>query len=233
MKRLAVFVEGKTEALFVERLLVEIAGAKNIRIEQRQILGGAKSPRQVLVVKAMIEEPSQNFYALIFDCGGDGQVKTRIHEEHARLTSTGYSVIIGLRDVRPIALSDLGKLEIGLRTGVKTSLAPVKFILSIMEIEAWFLAEVEHFSKIDSRITLESVKSVLGLDPSTDSLESVPQPADDLHRCYQVGGKAYSKKNSDRTIAVLDYTSVYIDLARRVPYLRQLIAELDGFLATA
>ena len=45
MKKLAVFVEGYTELLFIEKLILEIAGSHDIRIEQRKICGGRRVPR--------------------------------------------------------------------------------------------------------------------------------------------------------------------------------------------
>ena len=39
MNKLAVFAEGYTEAVFVERLVEEIAGTNNVRIERRQFRG--------------------------------------------------------------------------------------------------------------------------------------------------------------------------------------------------
>ena len=46
MKKLAVFVEGQTEQLFVERLLEEAAGKKQICIEKRQAFGGRPTVRR-------------------------------------------------------------------------------------------------------------------------------------------------------------------------------------------
>jgi hypothetical protein len=37
MSKLAVFVEGYTEVVFVDKLIEEIAGESNIRIEHREI----------------------------------------------------------------------------------------------------------------------------------------------------------------------------------------------------
>jgi len=40
MNKLAVFVEGYTEVVFVEKLVEEIAGQQNVLIEHRKIRGG-------------------------------------------------------------------------------------------------------------------------------------------------------------------------------------------------
>lgn len=101
MHKLAVFVEGWTELSFVERLIGEIAGSHNIAFEKRRIVGGSQVPRKVISIEATKPIAGQKFYVLLFDCGGDHQVKPRIEEQHLSLTKSGFSAIIGLRDVRP------------------------------------------------------------------------------------------------------------------------------------
>jgi hypothetical protein len=111
MKRLAVFVEGYTEVVFVERLIEEIAGHNRVQIEHRQIRGGSSTPRIVRQISAS-SPTGQKYYVLLFDCGGDSQVKTRILEEHENLTKNGYSRVIGIRDVRPtFSYGEIARLE--------------------------------------------------------------------------------------------------------------------------
>ena len=52
MKKLAVFVEGYTELVFVEKLIEEIAGAAKVLIEHREIRGGATTRRTFARVRA-------------------------------------------------------------------------------------------------------------------------------------------------------------------------------------
>src|SRR5271157_829273 len=194
MNKLAVFVEGYTEAVFIDRLIEEVAGKKKVRIERRQIRGGSSTPRKNILVSATQEDTGQQYYVLILDCGGDDAVKSRILEEHANLTKGGYSKILGLRDVRPkFSAADIPQLERGLRLYIKTSLAPVEFFLSIMEIEAWFLAEVTHYPRIHPNITLDAIRSTLSFDPENDDMELRSHPAKDLGDCYAIGAKRYEK----------------------------------------
>ena len=46
MNKLAVFVEGHAEVAFMEKLIEEIAGEKNVLIEQREIRGGKHNQAQ-------------------------------------------------------------------------------------------------------------------------------------------------------------------------------------------
>lgn len=230
MNKLAVFVEGYTEAIFVEKLLEEIAGKSKVLIERRQIRGGSSVPRSVIITAAK-PNTGQQYFVLIYDCGGDHQVKSRIREEHENLTKSGYTRIIGLRDVRPrFTHNEIVKLEASLPTYIKTSLIPVEFILAIMEIEAWFLAETTHYPRISPTISIAAIKAALGFDPENEDMELRLEPAQDLHRCYSLGGKTYEKRGAQETINALDYALVYLELSRKFRYLKRLINNIETFL---
>jgi hypothetical protein len=51
MNKLAVFVEGYTEVLFVEKLIDEIAGQNRVLIEHREIRGGSTTRRKMKLIK--------------------------------------------------------------------------------------------------------------------------------------------------------------------------------------
>src|SRR5689334_15916069 len=125
---MALFVEGHTEALFATKLVVEVAGDR-VTIQHIKIRGGNNVRRSATEIRAIKPETGDHYYVLIVDCGNDDLVKTRIIEEHANLTKSGYQIIIGIRDVRPkYSFADIPKLARGLRTYIKTSLIPVQFI---------------------------------------------------------------------------------------------------------
>ncbi len=232
MNRLAVFVEGHTEMVYVERLIEEIAGQNKVLLEHIEIRGGRKVPRTMRTMRASKPATGQEYYVLLVDCGGDDLVKTRIIEEHQNLTNKGYAKIIGLRDVRPkFTYPEIPRLEANLPKYIKTSLAPVTFILAIMEIEAWFLAETTHFQRIDPSITVAAIKATLGFDPENDDMEQRLTPAEDLNNCYHIGGKAYAKHQAQVTVNALDYLSIYMELQNKFRYLQRLIAAIDAFLS--
>jgi hypothetical protein len=87
MNKLAVFVEGYTEVVFVEKLIEEIAGKANVLIEHRKIRGGGAHRRSYAQVRAARKNSGERYFVLIVDCGGDRLVKERIREEHQNLTS--------------------------------------------------------------------------------------------------------------------------------------------------
>ncbi|HWY88666.1 MAG TPA: hypothetical protein VNX28_18275 [Gemmataceae bacterium] len=233
MNRLAVFVEGYTEVIFVTRLLEEIAGEKHVRIEWRKIQGGTKTKRSSALVRAAKPDTGQMYYVLVFDCGGDRLVKPRIVEEHANLTRKGYQRIIGLRDVRPdYSHTTMGDLLAMLKKYVKTSLIPVDFILAVLEIEAWFLSETKHFAIIDPAITVSAIKAALGFDPEHDDMQQRLMPAEDLSDCYAIGGKVYEKHNAQLTVNALQFEHVYMGLVNKLAPLKRLVEIIEEFLAS-
>ena len=60
MNKLAVFVEGYTEVVFIERLIEEIAGKQNVRIEHRKIRGGATTRRTFALVARPDQMPAKS-----------------------------------------------------------------------------------------------------------------------------------------------------------------------------
>ncbi len=116
--------------------------------------------------------------------------------------------------------------------GIPDNLVPTEILLAIMEIEAWFLAEVTHFEKIDNRLTLDLIKANFNFDPEKDNVQKRERPQEDLKNLYQLVGKTYNKKkqNVERTVNVLDYSIVYLELPNRMSSLSQFIKHVDDFL---
>src|SRR5947208_2376792 len=101
MDKLAVFVEGQTEQIFVERLLYSVAGARNVHIDTVQAYGGRMLPRTFVEVQAHRPDPAKRYYAIIYDCMGDSRVLSDVREHYDSLVAQGFSDIIALRDVFP------------------------------------------------------------------------------------------------------------------------------------
>jgi hypothetical protein len=231
MRKLALFVEGYTETIFAERLISEIAGSHNVIIEMKKIRGGKTVPRAWSTINATKIDSGEKYFVLIVDCGGDIQVKTRIIEEHSNLTNKGYEKIIGIRDVKPnFNFDEITKLEQGLNLYIKTSLIPVEFILSVMEIESWFLSEHNHYKEIHESITIEKIIEKLGFNPETDNLSTRENPTLDLDKIYNIGGKSYKKDIAHITVNALDITYVYVELPHRIEYLNRLTDSINQFI---
>ncbi len=234
MKKLAAFVEGQTEQIFVQKLLEEASGKKRIAIESQQAFGGQSGNRVFRIIQAAAIESKQQFYAQIVDCRSDTRVKSDVVENYAGLVASGFETIFAIRDVYPKFIpKDISNLRGGLRYGVKSKPVTVQFILGIMEIETWFISEHTHFQKLDTRLTPDFIKKQLGFDPSVDDIQLRSHPAEDLDNIYGLVGLSYKKNRSQvqHVVNLLDYERLYLELPSRIPDLKVLIDTIDQFLS--
>ena len=251
MKKMVVFVEGGTESSFVEKLLLEIAGEKNIRIQKHKSRGGGKYRKTTSLVGKSGETGITKYFARIVDCGGDERVRSVLVENYTSLCSEKFEMIIGLRDVRgdvegeKRTFADVPRVGRWMSHGVPTTPIKPLFILAVMETEAWFLAEHTHFARINPSITLDSAITAIGCDLSTENIEHRPTPAEDLDLIYRTAGERYLSDTSSsgkkcpkdraliqRTIDVLDFAEIYGgSISDRVSHIKPLIEAVDFFLS--
>jgi hypothetical protein len=231
MNKMAIFVEGYTEVVFVDKLIRLIAEIMPVDIRWHQYYGGTTRPQTCRQIRTVATARGHNHFIIIYDCRGDDAVKTRMVKEYDYLTRSGYSKIVCLRDVFDKYTRDqISQLERDLPKYVKTKPIVVDFLLSIMEVESWFLAEHTHYEKIDTTITVGKIMSTLGYNPETDDMQMRDHPAEDLHNSYQIAGKHYTKENASATVEVLDCERMYYWADEKFPYLRKLCEIVGTFL---
>jgi hypothetical protein len=229
MTKVALFVEGQTEQIFSAKLIQEIIGKHGFSIKNYKFLGGKNSIRRPTLLTTHNMSDNSEYYFIIYDCSGNDKVQSDIRERLDSLLEESFSLVIGIRDVYPE--KDIAKLKHYLYFGIsKKSGVPVKIILADKEIEAWFLAEETHYPKISKRLSVETVNKIAGLDVSKDSTESIPHPSETLKQIYLKGGTTYdkSKEKVERTVDVLDYENLYINVRHRNNSLNELLDCLDG-----
>ena len=228
MKKLAIFVEGQTEQIFVRKLLEEIAGKKNIRINIM-----AKDPKQIeRIAMTNLTNNSIQYYVLIYNCCNDEALVGYISDQYSSLINDGYNKIIGLRDVYPkFTISEIDKLERGLHFSLRGKNF-AKVVLAVMEIEAWFLSEWKHFEKISPILTPATIYEKLGFNPEIDDMEERPNPAEDLKRVYQLAGRSYQKrrKQTETIVSSLDYDFLYLELVEKVHRLGEFVSHINTFI---
>jgi hypothetical protein len=107
---------------------------------------------------------------------------------------------------------------------------PTVFLLCIMETEAWFIAEPDHFLKISPLLTKEFINERIGINIETIDVESLDTPAYTLNEIYSIAGETYDKTNASiaRTINSLDLITLYCILSERIPCLQALITEIEN-----
>jgi len=235
MKKIAIFVEGLTEELFAEKLLLELAGKQKLVIEKRVAYGGGANipKRTVKVFQAARLAPETRYFALIFNCKHDERVASDIRDRYQSLIQAGHTQIIGIRDVYPLDRSKINTLRHQLALRIPTKPVSVAFILGILETESWFIAEHTHFQNVHHNLNFPAVCTALGYDPSSYDIQLRDHPALDLHSTYSQVGLTYHKNLTDirRTVNALDYAEIFLTVANRFPDLQNLVNCLDSFLA--
>lgn len=233
--KLAVFVEGQAERIFVTKLVEQIAGAQNVKIIAFKARGGGASGlRRTLVrLTARRDDPETKYYVQIVDSGNDERVASDINESYDGLVRQQFGTIIGIRDVYPKPREDIPKLQKSMSYGQKTKPIMVNNVLAVMEVESWFLGEHNHLTKIGTGISAATVAAHLGFDPSVDNMEDRDHPAADLHAVYVLGGSSYEKRSAQvqATVDALDYEHLYCTLSSRMSSLEQIVKALDKFFA--
>ncbi|MCH9052514.1 MAG: DUF4276 family protein [Proteobacteria bacterium] len=234
MKKLAVFLEGQTERLFVESLIQYSARNSRVQIQSKRGNLGRKHQRIFFEVSAKNIGTGNDFYILVIDSGSDNNVISDIKELYQNLVKQDFSLVVGFRDVRP----DFSRREISkLRRGLYSSIPavpklPVEFRLAIMEVEAWFLAENTHFKRFDRRLTRAKIEAELGFFPDDNISETRDFPSDDLDRIHKTIGKRYDKSYAvvSNVISSLNYQNL-VDLhSLKITDLGGLVRDLTDFL---
>lgn len=232
-KKIACFVEGQTEQIFVEKLFKEIAGYKKISIETFKFQGGKGNRRIQPLTPSIVKDAP--FFVLLYNCDCDSQVLSDILKEHDRLTNSGYEKILGLRDLYPQPLEKKQEVEKGIRGRLKllqNKGIPISMNLAVMEVEAWFLAEWNYLAKIDNRLTCDFILEKCGLDLRIIDTEQRAHPSQDLDEIYRLVSRNYDKseKTSQEIINNLNYEFLYLHLVNSVKQLKRFIDEIDSFL---
>lgn len=196
--------------------------------------GGSSSPVRISIIQTVNATEAQEYFILVYDCGGDSTVKSYILEQKESLIRSGFSRIIGLRDLYPLPANGYTRLFTALNSVVEPR-AHIAFVVAAMETEAWFIAEATHFQRLHNTLTPNNILTTLGVDLSTINVEAIPHPSELLHNIYKLAGFSYlSGKNKKsevrvrRTCRNLDFGDIYLRLPAKLPSLKSLIDEIDN-----
>ncbi|MBF0575857.1 DUF4276 family protein [Dysgonomonas sp. GY617] len=233
MKKIAFFVEGQTEQVFINRLVKEIIGYGNLTVLLKKISGGTNAPKREFVRNYSISLKSE-YTALIYDCGSDNRVKSEILDNINSLREAGYTCIVGLRDLYPLSIEELPRLEQGLKFlpyPLKKKDCPFDIVVAVREVETWFLAESSHFLKVDRKLTGRFIEKHLGFNPDTVNPISREHPSEDINKIYKLIGRSYTKKywQVEKLVNRLDFNKIIKDIRFRTPSLNELIQTIEQF----
>ena len=239
MKGIAFFLEGDTEYDFILKLLrsnyCELGEPEEKKIP--------KGMGQLYLVKSL---DGQYCIRIRIVKGGniDKATNTATNElsdedSFNKLKREGYSIFICLRDVRggkndntPYTYHDIVNIK---KTDTKTLLsrfnsnndAATYSILSVMEIETWFIAETSHYERMDKNLTKQYIEDNIeqikdNINPFECSLKKIEEPSDTLKSIYKLSPKnkkpkyGKDKKHRNKTINILDYYLLTTEVAKRI-----------------
>jgi hypothetical protein len=207
MKKIAIFVEGQTELIFVREYLLKQFEYQGIDLECRNLFKDEK------IQSAEYDFPNKEakVHFQIINVGNDTSVLQRILKREQLLWNAGYERIIGLRDMYSSDYIEAMKqpreikpelnrkfIEGTNKTLEQKAKEPqnIKFHFAIMELEAWFLGIPELWER--KGISNQSIKDKIGFDLSTiDPETTFLHPAETIKDILKIINEPYRKQASE------------------------------------
>ena len=176
MVKIAFFVEGQTERIFLEKLLDCYYTHPNFSVESQEYRGG----KSKIITHSLYDTNEVQYYFLIFDVGGDGKVGGAIFERAEKLLNVdNFSHVFGIRDLYDKRKDELPNIIKSFNEIFQDEeiLQQISMIVAIMEIEAWFLADYNFFSRIHNKLTVEFINTLLQINIKSDNIEDYRHPS--------------------------------------------------------
>jgi len=230
MKKVALFVEGQTEAIFISEMIRQIFDEKKVKIVVHNII---YNRMRTDIFKT---DTTKEYYFLLYNCGTDDKVKSNIKDNYQKLQQADFIHIIGLQDLfnpqRRKRRIDERKFRETINADIPQAI-PAKIYFAIQEIEAWFIAEETHYQRISTTLSMEKVNSIACIDIQKEDTEKIPHPTVVLDAIYKAGGrKGYSKNEYvvKDVVSKLDFSNLYLTVRNRNNSLNELLTCLDGLI---
>lgn len=205
--KIAIFVEGQTELIFVREYLLKIFDFQ-ISIDCYTLFADSR----LHTTEYAFAAPEPLHYFQILNTGNDNAVLSRILRRERLLWNAGFDKIIGLRDMFSSAyLEEVTERKIDQRVNnlfVETTQQTINreairpddihFSFAIMEVEAWILALDSCFQHIHELLDHDFIAEKLGhnlsvIDPETTFFH----PANIIEEIYSLVGLKYKKSKGD------------------------------------
>lgn len=204
MRKVAVFVEGQTELIFVREMLLKIFLYQNVSIECYTLF----NDRSFNTTEYKASSPNPTVYYQIINVGNDSRLLSALLNREKKLWNDGFDRIVAVRDMYSRNYRELATnhqisafLNHQFVNGVQEQLKlraekpdQIFFHFAIMEVEAWFWGYKEIFPRLHADFTHEFITAHLGtsfltMDPET----ALFHPAKDLEDMLCLRGIEYDK----------------------------------------
>ena len=184
------------------------------------------------VMRAAHVDNHTDYFVLVYDCGGETNVKGYLMARRDKLISNGYTMILGLRDVYPnFEREEVPNCFRGLNHQLPQKKARTHIYLAIMETEAWFLGEYNHLRKVSRKLTPEFMEKHLGFNPSTENMEERENPAEDMKAVYQLVGMIIPRNGTGLMLWLASWilTTLLMNWPGKMPSLGTFVEGLEHF----
>ncbi len=149
------------------------------------------------------------------DVGNDEKGVSVIKENADNmLNKHGYKEIWGIRDFFPEKIENKVKMITAINRVINNS-QRISVILVIMEIEAWFLADYNIFSKINKKLTPDYIKEKIGIDLINDDPEvKYNHPSVVINNILKLADQKYTKNKGQihKIVNSIDYDFLCLDV---------------------
>lgn len=205
MLKLAIFVEGQTERIFLEKFFKEYLGYHKVSIESFRLYGN-----KLYQIRGKSLISNTLIYIQIFDASNDVKAISALKERCTNMVNKGFKYLFALKDVYPNPRTTIPLLKVNFNKLFKNNPCAdkVRLLLAIMEIEAWFLADYQVFSKISPFLSIEYIKNCLGIDLKKQNPEQLDHPSKVVNNIFNLISQNYAKHGDQvyKIVNNLDYT---------------------------
>lgn len=211
MIKVAIFVEGQTELIFVRAFLLKVFDYQNINVGCFNLFTNNNYHRTDYAFPNEIDE-TLLFYFEIINIGNDNAVLSRILSREKYLWNSGFDKIIGLRDMYSRVYREEAKnaqiseeLNRLFKSSTKEQIQKraerpndIHFIFAIMEVEAWFLGFEDIFMNLDTQLSPDFIHQKLGFDlRNIDPETTFFHPTKVIKDIYNLINQSYTKGRSE------------------------------------
>lgn len=214
MKRIAIFVEGHGELIFVREFLLKWF-EWNVEVQCLEVKSSNYFPTEYDNLN-----PNAPFHFQIWNVGSDANVLIEMKRRANKLFNNGYTKIVGLRDMFSDQYKKLlekrnKRQEIDNELNTNIVLAnqnqikdflteneiaenAIQMCFSIMELEAWILSFSHLQARIDARLTNDFISKSLNINLlEIDAENTFFHPKEKLKAIWGLIDKDYGKHQSE------------------------------------
>ena len=214
MRRICVFVEGQTELIFVREFLLKWYHYSDVCIRCFHLRAGHYETAEYDFGNL----EASNTYQII-DVGNDNMVLSIMIKRAEKLISTGFNLVIGLRDMysqayrlksstinEAITKSFIETANSTLKESVPASIhSQISIHYAIMEVESWILALSNALQRANPELTREVMRKV-GVLPAFRIEREIFHPAETLDVLMRKCGKSYDKHKDQVNSIIAAFT---------------------------